>query len=79
MPGVDGFMAAEEIRAEGSSVNARIIAVSADHRRQDDPRLAACGICDFVPKPIASGRLLAAILAALPSGPVREPRRRVAG
>lgn len=66
MPDVDGFQAASLIKEGVTSANAPILAVSAEHMRGDDPRLAAAGIEGFVAKPVLNADLFAEILKVTP-------------
>ncbi|NNU15971.1 response regulator [Parvularcula sp. ZS-1/3] len=66
MPEVDGFQASRAIRDGVKSAGAPIIAVSAEHMRRGDDRLAKAGIDNFVPKPVVNADLFAAILKATP-------------
>lgn len=66
MPEIDGFTASSAIREEGKSAAAPILAVSAEHMKNDDARLRNAGIDGFIPKPVVNADLFAAILKVTP-------------
>jgi signal transduction histidine kinase/DNA-binding response OmpR family regulator len=62
MPRLDGFEAAERIRAgEGPSARAPIVALTADAGQEERVRAAKAGMNAFITKPIDVGRLLAVV------------------
>jgi two-component system, sensor histidine kinase and response regulator len=68
MPGLDGFQVIREIRAREEVRGGRlsVIALTAHSRDQDRERCFAAGMDGFVPKPINSAALWAAV-AGIPS------------
>jgi CheY-like chemotaxis protein len=59
MPRLDGFEAAERIRAGGGpSAGAPIVALTADAGEEERVRAAKAGMDDFITKPIDANRLL---------------------
>ncbi len=76
MPGLDGYAATEQIRVEEKTrgwPQTSIIALTAHAMSEFRRRAEAAGMNDYVTKPIATERLLSALLAALPDS---TPRRR---
>jgi signal transduction histidine kinase/DNA-binding response OmpR family regulator len=62
MPRLDGFEAAERIRAgQGPSARAPIVALTADAGQEERVRAAKAGMNAFITKPIDVGRLLAVV------------------
>jgi CheY-like chemotaxis protein len=63
MPGMDGFQATAAIREmeRGSPSHIRIIALTAHALREDRERCEAAGMDAYVPKPIRSAELFAAL------------------
>jgi two-component system sensor histidine kinase/response regulator len=69
MPGLDGFQVIQEIRAREEVRGGRlsVIALTARSRDQDRERCFAAGMDGFVPKPINSAALWAAVAGIHPS------------
>lgn len=58
MPGMDGLQATREIRKTPLNMGTPIIAVTAHAFREEQERLLASGMDDYLPKPIEIGTLL---------------------
>ncbi len=68
MPGMSGMEAAQKIRAGGGRMaNVPIVAVSADAMPGEREAMLACGMNDFITKPLRAEALKAVILRALKS------------
>ncbi|MEO7114880.1 MAG: ATP-binding protein [Caldimonas sp.] len=64
MPGIDGFEATRCIRASerGTSAHVPIVALTADALDGDRERCLACGMDDYMTKPVSTAQLAAAVL-----------------
>ncbi|QYZ69231.1 hybrid sensor histidine kinase/response regulator [Neotabrizicola shimadae] len=69
MPRVDGWTATALIRADGASMNSRILAVTAHASTRADPRFATSGFDGLLTKPLTTQDLAAVLLDA---GPLNE-------
>jgi CheY-like chemotaxis protein len=58
MPGVDGYDAAEQIRARYNGAGAPVIAVTADASPENRERCHAAGMNDYVTKPASISILI---------------------
>ena len=82
MPVMDGFAAAQEIRASGPEGEVPIVALTASALEADRERCFAAGMNDFLSKPLRRDALASAVVAWIPNGGavegqpnVGEPRR----
>ncbi len=74
MPGIDGYELLRRLRAHPATQHIPVIAVSANAMPQDLADGRAAGFADYLSKPLALPRLLAAVSAALAIGPWGLPR-----
>ena len=76
MPGMDGFMLAEEIRKRPELAGAAVMMLSSGDRRGDAERCRALGLVRYLVKPVNQSDLLDALAQALSApGPAAAPRR----
>jgi CheY-like chemotaxis protein len=58
LPGIDGIEATQRIKAQGSTTQIPVIALTANAMRGDRERFIAAGCDDYLPKPISTADLL---------------------
>ena len=75
MPGLDGFEATRRIRAEADPGGARtpIVALTADALAGDRERCLACGMDDYMTKPVSSAQLAVSVQRWAGSGAAGAP------
>ncbi|MBA4110760.1 MAG: histidine kinase [Leptothrix sp. (in: Bacteria)] len=71
MPVMDGITATIEIRQHADKARLPIIAMTANAMREDSERCLACGMNDYIAKPIRLPQLWAALGRWLPPSPVK--------
>ncbi len=74
MPGMDGFMLAEEIRKRPEMAGAAVMMLSSADRLGDAERCRSLGLVRYLVKPVNQSDLLNALLQAV-SGPAAAPTR----
>jgi CheY-like chemotaxis protein len=77
MPVLDGFEATRRIRAalDGRGARTPIVALTADALAGDRERCLACGMNDYMTKPVSSAQLAAAVRRWAGDGSSREATR----
>jgi CheY-like chemotaxis protein len=75
MPVLDGFEATRRIRAEADAEGARtpIVALTADALAGDRERCLACGMDDYMTKPVSTDRLAATVRRWAGNGAAATP------
>jgi two-component system, sensor histidine kinase and response regulator len=73
MPGADGFMVIEELRANAGSAGATVMMLTSSGKRGDVARCEQLGLAAYLFKPVKQSELLNALLAALGSGSKVRP------
>ena len=69
MPEIDGLEATRRLRAQPSTADLPIIALTAAVLEAERSQAQAAGMNGFLPKPAAEGDLLRALWAYVPAGP----------
>ncbi|MDB5313247.1 MAG: barA 3, partial [Gemmataceae bacterium] len=69
MPGMDGFMVAEQVGREPALAGATILMLTSADRPGDSARCRDLGVAAFLVKPVKPAELNRAIAAALPASP----------
>src|SRR5262249_18015609 len=73
MPGVDGFMLAEQIKAHPELAGAVLLMLSSAARPEDAARCRELGIATYLTKPIKQSELLDAVMMILHTAKDVEP------
>jgi two-component system cell cycle response regulator DivK len=75
LPGVDGWEATRQLKADPDTAHLTIVALSAHALPSDGARARAAGCDGFIAKPCLPPDLVIEMAAFLPNGDGRSPRR----